>query len=76
MQILQEKNLFYIYNRKVRKQIYLGIRSDDIECVYQSSKKTIFTNEDCSIYIDTRKEALILFLNTETLNSQTIYFVS
>lgn len=62
MQILQEKNLFYIYNRKVRKQIYLGIRSDDIECVYQSSKRIIFTNADCSIYIDTKKKALILFL--------------
>jgi hypothetical protein len=36
-----------------------GIRSDDIECVYQSSKMKIFTNEDCSIYIDTKKEALI-----------------
>jgi hypothetical protein len=33
MQILQEKNLFYIYNN-ARKQIYLRIRSDDIECVW------------------------------------------
>lgn len=48
----------------MRKEIYLGIRSDDIECVYQSSKRIIFTNEDCSTYIDTKKEALILFLKT------------
>jgi len=44
--------------------------------VYQSSKRIIFTNEDCSIYIDIKREALILFLKRETLSSQTIYFVS
>jgi hypothetical protein len=44
--------------------------------VYESSKRIIFTNKDCSIYIDTKREALILFLKTETFSSQTIYFVS